>query len=155
MRRFILFAFVITLFSAGCAKEDQYDAAKQLVADEVLIKDFIAKNNITAVRHSTGLYYTIINPGSGSYNYTTNTVVNVKYTGTLLNGQLFDSATTGTDIPLGQVIDGWQIGIPLIQKGGKIRLIIPSPLGYRNMARGSIPANSVMDFTVELLDVKN
>jgi FKBP-type peptidyl-prolyl cis-trans isomerase FkpA len=52
------------------------------------------------------------------------------------------------------LIIGWQIGIPYIQKGGKIRLLIPSYYGYGNRAAGSIPANSILDFTITLSNVQ-
>jgi len=43
--------------------------------------------------------------------------------------------------------------VPYIKKGGKIKLLIPSALGYGSNAAGSIPANSVLIFDIELLDV--
>ena len=71
-----------------------------------------------------------------------------------MNGTIFDS-NTGAPIQfiLGQVIPGWQLGLPLIQKGGVIRLIIPSSLAYGCTGSGSIPGDSVLYFEVELVDV--
>ena len=43
--------------------------------------------------------------------------------------------------------------IPLIQKGGKIRLLIPSGYAYGSQAQTQIPGNSILDFTIELIDV--
>ncbi|HEY0177263.1 MAG TPA: FKBP-type peptidyl-prolyl cis-trans isomerase, partial [Pedobacter sp.] len=57
---------------------------------------------------------------------------------------------TPISFALGEVIRGWQIGIPFIQKGGQIRLLVPSLLAYQNQQNGIIPANSVLDFTVML-----
>ncbi|MNL47460.1 FKBP-type peptidyl-prolyl cis-trans isomerase FkpA precursor [compost metagenome] len=68
----------------------------------------------------------------------------------------FDSATGNTrPFTLGGLIAGWQIGIPYIQKGGKIRLFIPSQYAYGNSAMPGIPANSVLDFNIELTEVVN
>ncbi|HEY1025718.1 MAG TPA: FKBP-type peptidyl-prolyl cis-trans isomerase, partial [Sphingobacteriaceae bacterium] len=78
-----------------------------------------------------------------------------KYTLRLLNGQVIPQSTAPIQFMLGGVIPGWQIGIPLIQKAGRIRLIIPSPYAYQNSSQGNIPANSVLDFDVELVDVQN
>ncbi|MEN9448088.1 MAG: hypothetical protein RJA25_1378, partial [Bacteroidota bacterium] len=44
----------------------------------------------------------------------------------------------------------WQEGIPLIGKGGKIKLLIPSALGYGTTAHGAIPANSILIFDIQL-----
>ena len=77
----------------------------------------------------------------------------MKYTGKLTNGTIFGQSTTPLTISLSTVIAGWQIGIPLIGEGGVIKLIIPSSLAYGCVANGSIPANSVLFFEVELVDI--
>lgn len=137
---------------AGC-KKDNYDAGKQLAEEEILIKEFLATNNINAKRDTSGVYYVISNPGSGNVNYTSNTNVRVKYKLRLLNGKEIPQTTEPINFTLGSVIAGWQIGIPKIQPGGKIRLIIPSVWAYGRQAQSGIPANSVLDFDVELLGI--
>lgn len=150
------FLFILlALVSFSCKKTTPYDAEKQLKIDEELIKTFIAANNIPAQRHQTGLYYQIITPGTGTITYTANTKVTASYTLRLLDGTLIEQSSSPVQFALGGVITGWQIGVPLIQKGGKIRLLIPSPYAYRNVAQGGIPANSVLDFDIELVDVLN
>ena len=147
----VLLGFIVL---SGCKKQDPYDPEKQLAADEQLIKDFLAANNIEATRHAqSGVYYQILEEGTGNVAYTANTDVMVKYEGRLLNGQVFDSNTTGVRLTLGRLIYGWQIGIPLIQKGGKIRLFVPSFYGYGPNPQRGIPANSVLDFDIELLEI--
>ncbi|MEO8796219.1 MAG: FKBP-type peptidyl-prolyl cis-trans isomerase [Daejeonella sp.] len=156
MRTIILFFLALTLGFSACKKNNSLSPEEQLTKDENLIKEFIAKNNIPAVRHQTGVYYQIIEPGTGSAVFSANTTVNAKYTGRLLNGNVFDQTSTNPiSFKLGQVIPGWQIGVPLIQKGGKIRLLIPSGYGYGDQQVRSIPANSVLDFDIELVDVQN
>ncbi|WP_026897824.1 FKBP-type peptidyl-prolyl cis-trans isomerase [Daejeonella oryzae] len=156
VRYLFLFFIALTITISSCKKTSSVDPEKQFAADEVLIKDFIAKNNITAIRHESGVYYQIIAPGSGSTIYSANTSVSAKYKGRLLSGSVFDEATANPiSFKLGGVIVGWQIGVPLIQKGGKIRLLIPSAYGYGQSSAGSIPANSVLDFDIELVDVQN
>jgi FKBP-type peptidyl-prolyl cis-trans isomerase FkpA len=72
-----------------------------------------------------------------------------------LDGTVFDQTTTQPlNFPLGNVIVGWQIGVPLIKKGGKIRLLIPSGYGYGQGGSGKIPSNAVLDFDIELVDVQ-
>jgi FKBP-type peptidyl-prolyl cis-trans isomerase FkpA len=155
MKKAFLFLLMIVSGLGACKKEESFDPDKQLEIDENIIKDFAAKNSLTLQRDQYGLYYAISEPGSGNVTYTAATTVKAKYIGRLLNGQVFDKNETGAIFNLGRVIPGWQIGIPKIQKGGKIRLLIPSGLAYRQVAQGPIPANSVLDFDVELLDVTN
>jgi peptidylprolyl isomerase len=87
--------------------------------------------------------------------------VEVHYTGFLTNGKVFDSSIDrGQPIsfPLGKgmVIKGWEEGIALMQVGDKLRLIIPSDLGYGAAGAGGglIPPNSTLLFDVELMDVR-
>ena len=146
---------LITVVSvvSSCSKDD-YDVEKQAAKDEAIIVDFVAKNNIPAVRHSSGLYYQIITPGEGA-SVTAASTVGVTYTGKLLDGTQFDQSTSTVRFPLTGVIQGWTIGVPLIKVGGRIRLIVPSTLAYGNQSPGpGIPKNAVLDFTVDLLQTQ-
>ena len=150
----ILLVLLLAVGAFSSCKKENYDPEKQLAVDDALIKDFIAKNSIVAIKHSSGVYYQIITPGAGNVNYTGATQVTVNYEGRLLNGSVFDKSTTSATFSLGGLIAGWQIGIPLIQKGGKIRLLIPSTLAYMNQVRTGIPENSVLDFTIDLINAQ-
>ena len=86
--------------------------------------------------------------------------VDVHYTGFLLNGKVFDSSVErgqpfSFELGQGRVIKGWDEGLALMQVGDKLRLIIPSSLGYGpNGAGGQIPPNATLVFDVELINVK-
>lgn len=85
--------------------------------------------------------------------------ITVNYVGTLTNGTKFDSSIDRgtpftTQIGVGQVIKGWDEGIPGMKVGGIRRLIVPPSLGYGSQAVGSIPANSTLIFEVALLGIK-
>lgn len=84
--------------------------------------------------------------------------VSVHYVGTLLNGTQFDSSYARNTpysfrIGAGQVIRGWDQGVPGMRVGGKRRLTIPPSLAYGNQANGPIPANSTLRFEIELLSI--
>jgi FKBP-type peptidyl-prolyl cis-trans isomerase FkpA len=147
-----LLLFVPVLIS-GCKKSDPYDAEAQLQKDEELIKSYLTANDIVAERHPSGVYYVISEPGEGTVNYTSSTSVEVTYTLRVLGGQLIPQTTEPISFTLGGVILGWRIGIPLIRKGGKIRLFVPSGYAYGSRPQGSIPANSILDFEIDLLNV--
>ena len=142
-----------TLFLAGLISIVFYsckdDSKLQSEIDEELIREYIADNNLTMQRHSTGVYYKILKTGNGS-NPSTSSRISVRYTGRLMNGTEFDSGEL--EEFLYGLIPGWQVGIPLIKSGGRIQLIIPSGLAYGNRQVGSIPPNSILIFDIDLID---
>ena len=147
MQKF-LFAALICLFCFTSCKKDQDEE------DRELIEQYIADNGLNAQSLASGLYYVIDEAGSGGAPTTSNEV-DVYYKGSLLNGTVFDETDPQGNpltILLGATIQGWQEGIPLFEKGGKGLLLIPSSLGYGSRAVGSIPANSVLIFEIELVD---
>ena len=146
------FLLLLALMGYGCKKSES-SVEKQLEEDEQLIKEYLAANNLTAQRHQSGIYYIISNPGSGTFTYTTETKVEVKYTLRLLGGSVIPQTTDPISFRLSGVISGWQIGVPLIQPGGKIRLLLPSFYAYGPDVRPGIPANSVLDYDIDLLNV--
>lgn len=150
--RILLGLFLIVGVFSSCKKE--LSPEKQAAKDDTIITEFIAKNSIVAVKHSSGVYYQIISEGSGAKPTLANEVT-VAYTGKLLNGNVFDKSNPTATFALNRLIVGWQIGIPLIKKGGSIRLIVPSGLAYGSSSPGAgIPKNAVLDFTIDLIDVK-
>ena len=105
---------------------------------------------------ASGLQYKVINPGSGASPKATSTV-KVHYRGTLIDGTEFDSSFKRgqpAEFGVSQVIRGWTEALQLMKKGAKYELTIPSELAYGPRDSGTIPANSVLNFEVELLDFK-
>ena len=137
-------------------------AAKQIVVDEQQIKDYLAKNGVNATRTASGMYYKVDKMGQGTKPVAGDTV-SMNYTGMLLNGKKFDSNVDPDfhhvepfKFVLGahQVIPGWDEGIALLPKGSKGTLYIPSTMAYGPQGREPvIPANSVLVFDVEVVDV--
>lgn len=146
--------FAVTTMVA-CKKSKSVDTDTQFKADTTAIRAYITANNIPALKHSSGIFYQIITPGTGNLVYTGNTLVSASYQGKIMGGEIFDdSKGKPIDFTLGGVIGGWQIGIPLIQKGGSIRLILPSYYGYGPRGQGSIPRNAILDFNVTLVNAQ-
>lgn len=113
-----------------------------------------AKARPGAVALPSGIVYEILQPGSGDFPKPTDTV-KVNYTGTLADGTQFDSSNgTPIEFSLSGVIPGWTEGIQKVNKGGKIRLVIPAELAYGEQGQPGIPPNSTLIFEVELLDIK-
>lgn len=124
-------------------------------------QDFLAKNksNPKVKTTASGLQYEVLQEGDGKTKPTATNVVQVKYTGKLLDGTVFDSTDknggAAMDINLGSVIKGWTEGIQLMSKGSKYRFYIPSDLAYGdNGAGAAIPAGATIIFDVELVGVK-
>jgi len=131
---------------------------EQMDEDIEIIDNYLEDNGIEAQSTESGLRYVIDVQGTGEYPQPGDSV-KVHYTGTLLDGNKFDSSLDRGDpfqfvIGMRQVIMGWDEGIALLKPGGKGTLYIPSPLGYgARGAGGVIPPNAVLKFDVELLEI--
>ena len=103
----------------------------------------------------SGLQYKVITQGIGAKPLATDKV-KVHYEGKLLDGTIFDSSYKRgkpAEFGLSQVIKGWTEGLQLMNTGGKFEFFIPSELAYGKRGQRSIPANSVLIFTVELIEI--
>lgn len=145
----ILFALTLIL-SMSCSKDKEVDYVAQNEQDIIA---YIAKNNLTAQRSDSGLYYVINEAGDGEQP-TAASNVTVAYKGYFTNGSVFDeSEAEGISFGLNQVIKGWTEGIPYFKEGGSGILLVPAHLGYGNDDRGPIPGGSVLIFEVKLITV--
>lgn len=145
--RLLFLATLVCLSFTACKKKET-----QAEKDEKEIQEYISTHNLNATATGTGLYVVVNSLGSGA-GCNAHSDVKVKYTGYLTNGTQFDQSTSGITINLQQVIKGWTEGIPHFKEGGSGKLLIPSALGYGDQSTGSIPANSVLIFDVELVEV--
>lgn len=97
--------------------------------------------------------------GSGSAEVKKGDTVKMHYRGTLTDGTKFDSSYDRgepfeTPIGVGNVIAGWDEGVPGMKVGGKRKLTIPPHMGYGSRGYGSaIPPNSTLIFDVELVAI--
>jgi FKBP-type peptidyl-prolyl cis-trans isomerase FkpA len=74
----------------------------------------------------------------------------INYKGTLSDGKVFDQAN-GAVFPLTGLIPGFTKALQQMQAGGHYKVHIPASLAYGDKAQGVIPANSDLDFDIEVL----
>ncbi len=151
-------------------KKDK-EASEQIGKDETLIKEYAEKNKLKTEKTASGLHYIIEKQGEGD-TPKAGEMIAVNYKGQLLDGKVFDTSIKEESEKAGlkqpgrtfeplkfavgqaQVIKGWDEGLMLFKKGGKGILLIPSGLAYGARGAGKdIPANSVLRFDVELVDI--
>jgi len=161
IKRFFTFLTFCVVLSS-CKKDN--DNACTLTASTFVVppsematlQTYIAGNHPTATLSSGGFYYEINTVGTGTATADVCSSVSVKYAGYLTNGTKFTTAaeeTTGATYTLGQLILGWQRGIPLAKAGGTITLYLPPSLAYGSNAVGTIPANSILIFVIQLVSI--
>jgi len=133
--------------------------------------NYITANKLTPVTTATGLKYIVTKPSALRKPLAGDTVL-VNYTGSLVNGQVFDTSDEKAaqaagvaqpgrpyqpiEVVLGQgrVIPGWEEGLALLHEGSKAKFIVPSKLGYGEQGQGPIPPYSTLIFDLEIVKVK-
>ena len=163
-RSFVFLAFLVIVCSScvkensECPYQESTVTAPQTEIDAVA--SYLSGAGITdAVKHPSGFYYKIVSPGTGTATPNLCSQIGINYKGQLTNGNVFDQSTQMAVFNLGQLIVGWQKGIPLIKTGGKINLYLPPSLAYGSQAirdqQGNtlIPADSILIFTVDLVAI--
>ncbi|EJF07919.1 FKBP-type peptidyl-prolyl cis-trans isomerase, partial [Pontibacter sp. BAB1700] len=143
----------------------QERAKEQIKVDDAKIQEYIKEKGLKNVQKTdAGVYYVVTQPGKGPKAKAGDNV-SVHYKLSFLDGKelesSYDNPMSGGQpftFPLGQgqVIPGWDDGIAQLNEGSKAILLIPSTLAYGEQARGEqMPANSILRFDVELVDIKN
>ena len=156
MKKIILTLAASAIFLAGCRIDGDDNCLTKTVASEQARMEAMANaRGMNWSQHSSGVLLEIVNGGAGM-TASSSSKIFVKYEGRLENGTVFETQPdeTQTGWILGTLIPGWQISIPLIQEGGKIRVVIPSSLAYGCEFRGNIPSNAILYFEIELVDIQ-
>jgi len=117
--------------------------------------DYLAANKAKpgVIETPSGLQYKVIKEGTGD-SPAENDVVTVHYTGTLIDGTVFDSSRERgepIEFPVNGVIAGWTEALQLMKTGSQLMLYIPAKLAYGDKKTGPIPEGSTLIFDVELL----
>ncbi len=138
----------------------QHIRSKAKEAENVNLKaaeEFLANNKEKPdIKETpTGLQYRVIKEGNGESPGQTDRV-KVHYVGTLMDGSKFDSSIDRgepSEFGLNQVIKGWTEGLQLMKVGSKFKFFIHPKIAYGNRPKPNIPAQSLLIFEVELLDI--
>lgn len=132
------------------------DSVQQYQSEKTMIEKEIASGKTDVTNNIEGVYYMIIDPGNGKTVSVTDTVT-VRYKLTMYHStDIIDQATEKpATFPLNRLIKAWQLAIPLVKTGGKLKIVIPSGLAYSIRTRApKIPPNSTLEFEIEVLDTK-
>jgi len=137
----------------AASKKAEADAKASLEKGKKFLEENAKKKGVTVTK--SGLQYEVLKEGKGPKPKATDKV-KVHYVGTLIDGKKFDSSidrNEPAEFPLNQVIPGWTEGVQLMNVGSKYKFVLPSELAYGAQGAGTIPANSVLVFEVELLGI--
>lgn len=167
MKKIIVMILVSAFAFSACKKEtakcnfnESSTVASQSESDSV--NRYLVANNISGTtKHPAGFYYKIQNAGSGTSAPSLCSYLTVGYAGYYFSGAVLD-ATTGNQtvgFNLGELIIGWQKGLPLIRSGGSIDLYLPPSMAYgtAGVVRNGVvqvPPNAYLRFTINLAQVQ-
>jgi FKBP-type peptidyl-prolyl cis-trans isomerase len=135
----LIVLLAVSILIGACKKEDT-SGDEQKAADHKQIEQYVADNNLDGQFTDSGLYYVIQELGTGEHP-NLSSIITVSYDLSTINDEPLQSGDDFTS-RLSDLIEGWKEGIPYIGTGGKIKLIVPSHLGY--------PEKGVIIFDVTL-----
>lgn len=194
--KLLLLAFLAVVGISSCMKDNDYEQPdfeaeerridSTLKAQDTILRNYALENFDNPIEDTTfGIWYEILEVSNDTtFEYVAHenswipVIANVKYTGQLLDGTVFDEQT---DKPTQFVINGasgassgviyaWMLAFypqstnansfsgltkDGLKKGSKIRFVAPSPYCYDNQTNEDIPADSPLDFTIEVTDIKS
>ena len=160
------------VLGAACGYPDPYGSTGPVANESPAhgsptpnVDDFHAGDGLPAVTYPDGLKVIDLSKGTGAVAHSGDSVV-VEYSGWLTDGTLFDSSRSRNQpfpftIGKGQVIPGWDEGVPGMATGGKRKLIIPSALAYGSQGQQDpntgatiIPPDATLVFEISLISVQ-
>ena len=159
---FVFFLFLTGLFSS-CLKSDDTSSTNTAATEAALISSWKAKMKSEKIAYdstASKIFYVLdkTKVGSGPKVVAGNKVT-VNYTGTFMDGTIFDSSTDNSFTYVhkaagSRMIEGWEEGIELLSKGAKATFLFPSSLAYGPYGYSSIPPYSPLFFVIEVVDIK-
>lgn len=160
-----LFLFATFIIIQSCNKEDD-----RIEEEKVKLQEYLEANNYSGIEPtSSGLYYVVLTESDGASPQISD-YVKIKFTGSLVDGTVFETSDSTLAVSEGIVredklygpakfslenigIPGLREGLMLMNEGGESKIIIPSNLAFGGTDYGIIPPYSTLIYDVELLDV--
>lgn len=160
-----LFLFATFIIMQSCDKEDD-----RIEEEKVKLQEYLEENNYSDIEPtSSGLYYIVVTESDGDSPQSSD-FVNIRFTGSLVDGTVFETSDRDLAEREGIVredklygpakfslenigIAGLREGLMLMNEGGESKIIIPSNLAFGGTDYGIIPPYSTLIYDVELLDV--
>jgi FKBP-type peptidyl-prolyl cis-trans isomerase FkpA len=143
--------FILLFSIASCTTYSERD----LASFDNQIKEYLDSTGLEMERTEDGLYYTIVEEGEGEEFIGYKDQVTFYYKGSFLTGNSFQviSKNDPLSFKVSQLIIGWQDALMMLKKGGSIHIIIPPQLGYADQSSSIIPANTILEYELTVLDV--
>jgi FKBP-type peptidyl-prolyl cis-trans isomerase FklB len=150
MKFVVIFSIALLSVAAISCKEDEYVEWK--IVNQSWLDTH--KNDPGFVQTESGLCYKVIHQGYMT-RPTLSAYVQVKYTGSLVDGTVFESSDDAT-FQLASCVGGWIEGLRKMNTGGHFIFYFPYTLGYGKDGSGArIPPYSTLIFDVELIAAEN
>lgn len=166
MNKLFSFILISSVFFASCKSEKAVCTAvpKNTVVpayEKDSVQRYLNANSLTAIRDTSGLFYTINSMGTGTVTPEICSFITTRYNGKTFSGVHIDSTVGASTLTLqlNNFIEGWEKGIPKVRAGGRITLYIPPSLAYGDGTRDAnnnvvIAANTYMKFVVDVVSVQ-
>lgn len=129
----------------------------QFGRDTLLIDSLLGVRGKTPYKNESGIRYTVELEGKGA-SPVRGDIVKVFYQGYFPNGKIFDTNRSGSPLEVvvgaGRVIRGWDEMLPLMKRGGRYTIYLPSLFAYGDEGfPPDIPGNAILLFDMEIVSI--
>lgn len=142
---------------AGCTGSDDFFIPDPISVEETEFAPELGVDLDAMIRTSQGLYYLDLEVGEGDI-VQSGDYVTVHFSGWVSDGTLFETTEGGGPetywIGTGDVIPGWDIGVPGMRVGGKRKLVVPYFLGFGSLSDEIIPPYANLVFDIEVVGLQ-